>query len=247
MPRLRLAGLLLATLLPAVPLRAQFPPAELKNVQSLPEGMTVRAVIDTMKAFTRALGVRCTYCHVGEEGKPLAEYDFASDDKPTKLKARAMIEMVRAINRDHLAKLPDRVEPPLAVACATCHRGVAIPRPIDQLVLTSYRTTGLDSAIARYRALRERYYGGAAYDFGEVPLSDVADAVAADGKPADALAFLRLNAELLPTSGFAYRQLGFGLLAVGDTAAAKAAWQKRLELTPENREAQQLLKRLEGR
>ena len=33
-----------------------------------------------MPGFTRALGVRCSYCHVGEEGESLSTYDFASDD-----------------------------------------------------------------------------------------------------------------------------------------------------------------------
>lgn len=27
-----------------------------------------------MRGFTRALGVRCSYCHVGEEGQPLSAY-----------------------------------------------------------------------------------------------------------------------------------------------------------------------------
>jgi hypothetical protein len=42
----------------------------------LPADMAVRALIDTMAGFTRASGVRYTYCHVGNEGEPLTSYDF---------------------------------------------------------------------------------------------------------------------------------------------------------------------------
>lgn len=42
-----------------------------------------------MRGFTRALGLRCSHCHVGEEGAPLATYDFAADEKPLKARAEA--------------------------------------------------------------------------------------------------------------------------------------------------------------
>jgi len=45
--------------------QGKFPPDSLKNVQALPEGTTVKQLVETMRGFTRALGVRCTYCHVG--------------------------------------------------------------------------------------------------------------------------------------------------------------------------------------
>ena len=51
----------------------------------------------------------------------------------------------------------------------------------------------------------------------------------------------KLNAELLPASGFAYRQLGFGYLEIHDTASALTAFNKRLELQPNNPEAKQLV------
>jgi tetratricopeptide (TPR) repeat protein len=242
---MRFTGLVLLALLPAAtPAAAQFPPTELKNVKALPADISVRALIDTMRGFTRALGVRCTYCHLGREGQDLGEYNFTSDEKVAKQKAREMIRMVQAINTEYLTKLPVHVDPPVVVNCITCHHGVSIPRPIQQIVLTNYRANGIDSAIAVYRALRGRYYGAAAYDFGEVPLSDVADAARAAGNLQDAVRLNQLNAELLPTSGFAFRQLGFSCLAVGDTTAAITAWRKRLELQPDNPEARQLLDRI---
>src|SRR3954467_7917678 len=106
---------------------AQFPPQKLQNLKVFPKDIPVRALLDTMGGFTRALGVRCTYCHVGNEGEPLLSYNFVSDDKPAKNKAREMLRMVGAINGEYLTKLAERRTPPINVACMTCHRGVAEP------------------------------------------------------------------------------------------------------------------------
>ena len=107
---------------------AQWPPQRLENVQVFPEDIEVRELIGIMAGFTRALGVRCTYCHVGEEGQPISTYDFPSDEKITKRKARIMLGMVQSINGEHLAKLPVDSADRLTVQCATCHRGQ--PRPV---------------------------------------------------------------------------------------------------------------------
>jgi hypothetical protein len=53
--------------------------------------------------LVRSLGVRCSHCHMGEESDPLETYDFASDDKLLKRKAREMIRMMQAINGPHLS------------------------------------------------------------------------------------------------------------------------------------------------
>ncbi|HEY3933038.1 MAG TPA: c-type cytochrome [Gemmatimonadales bacterium] len=225
----------------AAPASAQFPPEQLKNIKAFPASIQVPVLIDSMKAFTRALGVRCTYCHVGREDQSLDQYDFAADDNVTKEKARTMIRMVNAINTQFLAALPARRDPPITVSCITCHRGVAQPRPIQQVVMTAYQTSGADSAESLYRALRARYLGSAAYDFGEVPLTDVGAALQAAGKGDDAIRFYKLNIELLPTSGFGYRQLGLSYLEARDTASALAAFQKRLALQPANGEAKQMV------
>jgi tetratricopeptide (TPR) repeat protein len=239
-----IAALLIAA---TAPLSAQWPVTQLKNVKALPADITISALIDTMKAFTRALGVRCTYCHVGREDQDLDTYDFASDDRALKEKARVMIQMVSAINTEHLARLRTRRDPPIVVSCITCHHGVPQPRPIQQLVLSAYGSGGIDGADSTYRALRNRYFGAAAYDFGEVPLTDVATAIQSQGKLADAIRLHKLNIELLPGSGFAYRQLGLAYLNATDTSAALAAFRRRLELTPNNPEAKQLVEMLTKR
>lgn len=106
--------------------QGRFPPASFTNLQVLPATRSTGEVIGAMKTMTQALGVRCQYCHVGEEGMPLDRFDFVSDENPKKGVARLMMRMVRGLNEDLATALPagerDRV------TCYTCHRGQ--PRPL---------------------------------------------------------------------------------------------------------------------
>jgi len=90
----------------------------------LPSGISRADLISTMKLFTQSLGVRCTYCHVGEEGKPLSTFDFASDAKNHKDTARGMLRMADRLNSElpGITGLPDA-----RVTCFTCHRGSTKP------------------------------------------------------------------------------------------------------------------------
>ena len=126
----------------------------------------------------------CTHCHAGRESEVLEKYDFVSDEKTAKTKASEMLRMVTAINQ----------EPPEASShCATCHRGVTEPHSLQQVLISAYDAGGADSAGAAYRALGERYYGRAAFDFGEVPLADVASVVRSRNRLADAVRLCLLN------------------------------------------------------
>ena len=197
---------LLGLTLTGTPVSAQFPPASFENLRVLPKDIATNDLVSMMAGFTRALGVRCTYCHVGEESIPLAEYDFVSDEKLAKRKARVMIEMVGRINDTHLASLEDRAEPSVSVTCITCHRGTRQPRMLQDVIVQAYDTGGADSAIATYRSLRERFYGRFIYDFGEVPLTDAAGMIVQRGSIGDAVRLLELNVEMNPTSTFARTQ-----------------------------------------
>jgi len=209
---LRLTALVFLAAVVGLPSKAQVPTApqepreEFKNLQVLPKDIPSEDLRKLMGTFTRALGVRCVHCHVGEEGKPLKPEDFAKDDKPTKLKAREMMRMTNDLNEKYLAKLANRVDPPIRVQCITCHHGVTQPRQIQDLLTTAYDAGGMDSTLASYNALRDRYYGSFAYDFGEVPLADVASTVRAAGHPADAESLLALDVALNPKSAFAKRR-----------------------------------------
>ena len=111
------------TLLGTSPLAGQFPPDSFVNLQVLPKDIEWRDLQRTMRGFNNAIGTNgCLYCHVGERGTPRSEWDFPSDDKLTKRKAREMIRMVRAMNTEHMSQLPGPAEPPLEVTCLMCHR-----------------------------------------------------------------------------------------------------------------------------
>ena len=64
-----------------------------------------------MRAAATGLGVMCDYCHV---------QDRSSDEKPAKVTARVMFQMVKDIN----GKFPDGKT---QVTCYTCHRGAEMP------------------------------------------------------------------------------------------------------------------------
>src|SRR5512146_1753833 len=154
--------------------QGRFPPDSFKNLKVLSKSISQRALLDTMRGFAQALGVRCVYCHVGKEGQPLDSVNFASDDKRPKKVARVMLDMVMHINGEHLADVPDRPQPVVVVRCATCHRGVARPRLLDDELRLVLADSGLDATLRRYRTLRERYYGSGSYDFEEMVLNQLA-------------------------------------------------------------------------
>lgn len=97
-----------------------------KNLQVLPKDTTRQQINGIMRGFTRGLGVRCPFCHVGEEGADLSTFDFASDEKPTKKVARLMIQNMNEINT-RLASVGDKPAGEPRVTCWTCHRGEQKP------------------------------------------------------------------------------------------------------------------------
>ena len=226
----------------AVVARAQapghWPPDSLINTNVFPRTTPVMQVVGAMRNITGALGVRCQFCHVGEEGMPLERFDFAKDEKRTKVVARQMMLMVQEINR-RLDTLPehDHTAPSLEVTCATCHRGVSRPVPLATLIQQTDSAAGLDSAVRTYRALRARYFGRDAYDFGESSLNIAAFRLGRANKFDDALGLLRLNEELFPGSSGMYVFRGNILLMKNDTAAAAAAFREAVRRDTTNGEA----------
>jgi len=216
----------------AVPrvVRAQgkFPPDSFVNLEVLPRDIEQRTLVDMMRGFTGALGVRCQYCHVGEEGMPLDSFNFTSDEKRTKLAARLMIQMVQGINDSTLARIPERPAPAVDATCWTCHRGVARPQPLGDLLRVALDAGGLDSAVRAYRNLRERYYGRASYDFGEGTLNGLGLSLARERRLQDAFGILDLNGAFFPGSPNVPFTRGEACLASGDTTAARGAYRQAL-------------------
>jgi hypothetical protein len=214
----------------------KFPPDSLVNTKVIPHNTPVQQVLGIMRNFTGDLGVRCQFCHVGKEGQPLSQFDFASDDKRTKQVARQMMLMVQEVNR-RLDTLPSRPTPGVQATCATCHRGLSRPMPLQQHLVETATTAGADSAIRSYRALRARYYGRDAYDFGEQSLNTAAFRLARAGKFDEALALLKLNEEQFPTSSGLYVFRGNIALMRGDTTGAAAAFREAVRRDSTNNEA----------
>lgn len=92
-----------------------------KNIQVL-NGLPASELGPLMNYIGSSLGVKCTYCHVNKGD----DWDFSSDEKPEKTRAREMIKMVQAINKANFKGNP-------AVGCYTCHRGKAEPIRVPQL------------------------------------------------------------------------------------------------------------------
>lgn len=237
----RFASLLLVGLamnagrLPAQ-VQGKFPPDSLINVKVFRKDTPVREVINAMRGFAMGLGVRCPYCHVGEEGEPLATFDFAKDEKRPKAVARQMMAMVAEINH-RIDTIPKRPEPNVAVTCRTCHRGVSRPIPLAALMIDVSRAAGADSAVRAYQALRERHYGRDAYDFGEGSLNNAALELARDKRFDLAFPLVDLNEKQFPQSTGIMVFRGDLELMRGDTTAAVAAWRAALARDPENRDA----------
>jgi len=220
-------------------------PERAKNLKVLPKDTPREKLQATMVGFTRSLGVRCPFCHVGQEGQPLTSFDFVSDEKPTKNVARRMMKMVQDINKDlHKMKIPEtnRVE----VQCITCHRGRPRPMMLSEELADVYQKAGIDSTVARYTMLRDRFYGAGSYDFSERSLSELGSSLMEKGRHDDAIRIFQLNLQQNPSSSFAYSSLADAYAAAGQKDLAIQNYEKAVQLEPRNREAEQKLKALRG-
>jgi len=107
-------AILATVMVPQTPLNAQGK-GEGKNAPRNLKVLTPENLRAQMQTFPIALGVEnqggCTFCH---------EADRSIDTKPTKVKARQMIEMVADIN----AKFGEQK---VHVTCWTCHQGSTKP------------------------------------------------------------------------------------------------------------------------
>jgi hypothetical protein len=236
-----LASALLAAVL-AGPAAAQIP-ERFTNLKVLPADIPRDSLIQVMRGWSMSLGVRCQYCHAPRaEGSD--ELNFASDAKPAKNKARAMVTMTRAINGEHLPRVPDRRN--VGVGCVTCHRGLPVPTTLDRVLIAAADSGGGAAAVARYRQLREEEALLGRWDFSEAAVSEVARRLNAQGKRADAIALLEMNAEFNPNSGNVDFQLGELHRAAGNRDQAIARYRMALQKSPNNQQARRRLDELTG-
>ncbi len=211
------------------------PPPPMTNLQIIPKDTPRPQVLQQMQAIAASLGVQCNYCHVmeGRGGRT----DMAADDKATKKAARGMMLLAREIN----SKLPESIgkapEATTRVGCATCHRGVPIPKQITDVVTDAASAGGAAAGVAKYRELREKFYGGQSYDFSENGLLATAQRAIAANKPDDALAYLQANVDYYPKSARSYLAMSQAHLAKQDKAGAIKDLEKALDIDPNNAQA----------
>jgi|RhiMetdeSRZDD1v2_1073273.scaffolds.fasta_scaffold66168_6 hypothetical protein len=222
---------------PAAP--AQQPPP-MTNLQLYPKETPRAEIVATMQGFTQALGVQCTYCHMGQA----PNFDFASDAKPTKTVARKMILMAREVT----AKMPEITGKPAAditrLRCATCHRGLAIPKLLPDILTETVNKSGGAAAVQQYRDLRKQYYGAQAYDFSAPALAFLGQQLTNANKPDDALALLQLNAEYYPDSAATYGMMAQAYMKKNDKDNAIKSLEKAVQLDPNNQQAKRQLEQL---
>src|SRR5262245_11786246 len=232
----------------AVEATAQQPPAPqpppMTNLQVYPKDIPRPQLITTMQGFVAALGVQnsggCGYCHAGTA----PQFDFASEANPKKNVARKMILMSREIT----AKLPEvtgkTASELTSLRCATCHRGVPIPKLLPDVLTETATKSGTAAAVQQYRDLRAKYYGGQSYDFTDAALVQMATPLIAANKADDAITWLQLNAEFNPKSSATYAALGQAYARKSDNPNAIKSYEKAIELDPNNQIAKRQLEQL---
>jgi tetratricopeptide (TPR) repeat protein len=216
-----------------------------KNLQFFAADIQRDALVQRMREFSFALGVRCQYCHFGGDGISFDGVDFSSDAKPAKMKARAMLRMTDQVNRTLLPQIPSRAEPAVQVDCATCHRGLPLPKTLQTTLYEIVKKDGAAAAVARYRTLRTTETTSGRYDFGEWEINELARRLAADKDTAGAIAILEMNGEFYPKSASIDVQLGELHRMRGEKEPALSSYRKALEKDPANQQAKQRIAELE--
>jgi hypothetical protein len=187
-----------------------------------------------MQEVAQALGVKCEYCHARMAGQAAVDQTAGASQSRSKFEiARAMIAMTRDLNAQVVAATGKPANETTRVACITCHRGVAIPGQLSDILARTALEKGPDAAVAQYRDLRARYYGRQSYDFSEDTLFAAAEKVVR-AKPAASIPLLRLNIEFYPRAVRNYAQIAFAYTRDLDDESAIATLEKALEIEPEN-------------
>jgi tetratricopeptide (TPR) repeat protein len=173
-------------------------------------------------------------------------FDFASDEKKLKLKARGMLTMVEHINSDFLAALPAHSTSAPRVECMTCHRGQVQPFLIADVLQAAWDDGQAEAVLQTFRELRARYYGAHTYDFSEQVLIRFAGQIAPTGHEGAAIEILKLNLQYFPESAMTHFTMSNAYLADGRKDEAIASMEKAVELMPGTPFLERQLKQLKG-
>jgi len=216
-------------------------PPPLTNLKIYPKDIARPELIATMQGFVRQLGVQnqggCTYCHVGTA----PNFDFASDTNPKKDIARRMILMSREIT----AKLPEvtgkQASAITSLRCATCHRGMAVPKVTEVALADGLAKGGNSAAVQQYKDTRKQ-----ALDYNENALVAYAATLVNGDKADDALALLQANAELNPNHAPTYAGMAQAYAKKGDKDNQIKSLEKAVQLDPNNQQLKRQLDQLKS-
>lgn len=218
-----------------------------KNLQVLPGNISPADLASQMRRFKLALGVECSHCHEGTDNHSFSDFDFADDSKDTKRIAREMLQMVSAINGmvTGLNRGPDHQT--VEVTCVTCHRGNSRPVMMKDVLVDTYAAHDgdIDAVITKYRELREKHYGGFAFDFGEFPVSAFAFTLNTQGQLEDAITLQKMNAGFHPDSPNIPSGMGFMYREAGHIELAADAFRQSLGIDPSGRWVARQLEEIE--
>jgi hypothetical protein len=216
-------------------------PDRFTNLQVLPKDISKQDLISMMRGFSFSLGVRCDHCHAEADNPTLSKMNFPSDEKETKRTARMMIRMVQAINRDYIVNAGNKSA--FSVECFTCHRGAALPRTLQAVLMEALDKGGIDAAVSRYTQLRKETYGSSQYDFSETSLNLLAESLTNGAKPKEAAAMMELNAKVNnPLSTWGYSVLAMAHERNGELQKAEADFEKLVEINSKDSWAAERLK-----
>jgi hypothetical protein len=244
MRRLLYGSLLWIATAPAALAQGPQAPWRGENLQFFPKDISRPQLLQRMREFSFALDVRCQHCHTGGDGISFDGVVFASDGKPAKVKARAMLRMVDQLNNTMLAGLPSRAEPRVNVDCATCHRGSALPKSLQTTLFEIVEKDGAAAAVARYRALRQNTMVAGKYNFGEWEINELGRRLTDAGNTAAAIAILEMNGEFYPKSADIDFTLGELHRGRGENDRAIRRYRGALEKNPRHQGASRWLSEL---
>ena len=115
---------------------------------------------------------------------------------------------------------------------------------LDEELSEQYRKKGLQAALDDYSDLKKKFYGRAAFDFGEASLNVFGYTLLENNDIAGAIQVFRLNAETFPDSSNVWDSLAEGYLKAGDIKKAQENYEKALSLDPDNQGAKDALKKI---